>query len=146
MELNAIKNLFRQFQNEKAPACGVLDGKYYEIRIDQSSNAEIHWQNIIYEVSGKERLRVQVINDRSIKSCQKCGEEFIPNKFTPYQKYCRNCGSHTPKPAREEVICSYCGRIWSRSKFNPYKEICPDCIKANLEAWKNNSKIIKQPI
>lgn len=146
METERFKALFREFKKGDAPPQGELDGIYYEIRVDQSGRAEIHWQNTIYQITGNKRLTVRILNDRKIKSCQKCGMDFYPNKFTPYQKYCRNCGSHAPKPDQEMVKCSQCDRIWSRSKFNPYKKICPDCIKANIEAWKNWNGPLKQSI
>jgi hypothetical protein len=146
MDTEKIKALFRKFQDGDAPPRGELDRRYYEIRVDQSGRVEIHWQNTVYQITGNRRLRVQVLNDRAIKSCQKCGTDFIPNKFTPYQKYCRNCGSHAPKPDLEEVKCSQCGRMWSRSKFNPYKEVCSNCIKANLKAWEKYDKFVDQPV
>ena len=26
-----------------------------------------------------------------MKECERCGEDFLPNRFTPYQKYCGKC-------------------------------------------------------
>jgi len=68
------------------------------------------------------------------KVCERCGKTYRPSMFTPYQKYCSNCGRKRvggePKPDREDVKCSICGKTFSRSKFLPYRTLCPDCIKA----------------
>jgi len=92
---------------------------------------------VIEDPEGKRWLakgdkRVVISEFVESKVCVRCGNEFEPSRFTPYQKYCNECGgSRGPsKPDREEVECKSCGQMWERSKFLPYQEICPTCTKA----------------
>ena len=83
-----------------------------------------------WQASGDKRVKIEEMIETKV--CQGCGEEFKPSKFTPYQKFCNNCGSRrgVPKPDREDVECTSCGQEWSRSKFLPYITVCPACTKA----------------
>jgi hypothetical protein len=55
----------------------------------------------------------------NVKKCAKCGVEFTPGKFTPYQKFCKDCrkgGKNAPKHRKAKsggyvvTNCNVCGQ------------------------------------
>ena len=39
-----------------------------------------------------------------LKICDKCGRQYFPNKFTPYQRYCRICKGKSSRVERKLII------------------------------------------
>lgn len=97
-----------------------------------------------WKLTGDKRVMVEEYSET--KKCFRCGREFEPSKFTPYQKYCGECGnSRGPnKPDREEVECETCGQTWERSKFLPYIKVCPACTKAAKLARDKDKRAAKK--
>ncbi|MHA1225250.1 MAG: hypothetical protein ACTSPV_00740 [Candidatus Hodarchaeales archaeon] len=125
-KIEKVRQLVRSWKKGDIGDEGIQDGKSF--RISKHENlVKVVWDGE-YEVTGEKRLTVRDVTKKT-KTCQRCGKEFVPSKFTPYQKYCPDCIKSAPKPDYEEVVCSECGEIWKRSKFIPYIILCPKCRK-----------------
>jgi len=52
-----------------------------------------------WSVSWRSEVEMQ-----QIKICEKCGRQFFPGRFTPYQKYCKVCKGKTSRVAKKVMI------------------------------------------
>lgn len=78
----------------------------------------------VWDVQGNKRIQVTAFVEKVVKTCEKCGKEFEPSKFTPYQKFCKDCKSNKEKKASVVVKreCKHCGNEFETD--NPNKKYC----------------------
>jgi hypothetical protein len=84
----------------------------------------------------------------SPKPCECCRELFTPNKYTPHQKYCKNCSKTSHKKLKDAWRLTN-GREYMRKYMQAYRRINPLATFilflllsgiANAETWLNYKK------
>ena len=76
--------------------------------------------------------------EKIIKICEKCGKEFEPSKYTPYQKYCPDCvkkSGDTPEPV--EKTCPICGKKFTTTNANQKF----DTVACRSASYKNGTPV-----